>query len=147
MKQNRLFGLLSACLCTIIACSKENDKAVINRQSLVGVWELRAAGSGWEPYHAIPAGNGHILKFTHDAYEYDSVGKVISSGTYRIVKETPMVLSGTTDRIIFSDSPNDLHNYIALSGDTLSYMLDAYDAGSTTYIRIDNNPGTILSSK
>src|SRR4051812_26779333 len=146
MKQNRLLLLLSACLCTIIACRKEDDKVVISSQLLVGVWELRAAGGGWEPYHTIPAGNGHILKFTQDAYEYDSVGKLISSGSYRIVKDTPMVVSGTTDRIIYENSLNDLHTYIALSGDTLSYMLDAYDAGGATYIRINNKPGTMLSS-
>src|SRR4051812_44924019 len=147
MKQNTLMVLLSACLCAIIACNKENDKVVINIQSLVGVWELRTAGGGWEPYKAIPAGNGYITKFTEDAYETDSVGKVISSGTYRIIKDIPLAVGGTTSRIIYDNNPNDLRTYVALSGDTLSFMIDAYDAESATYIRIDSNPGTIHSSK
>src|SRR5438270_2118926 len=147
MKQSILFVLLAACVCTIIACSKENNKMTNNSHSLVGGWELRAEGGGWGPYQAFPAGNGYIVKFTEDAYETDSVGKVIKSGTYRIIKDDPLVVSGTNSRIIYDNDSNDLRSYIALSGDTLSFMLDAYDVGSATYIRIGNDPGTILSSK
>ena len=147
MKQNVLFVLLSACLCSVIACSKENNKMTINSHSLVGVWELRAEGGGWGPYQTFPAGNGYIVKFTEDAYETDSVSKVIKSGTYRIIKDDPLVVSGTTSRIIYDNNTNNLRSYISLSGDTLSFMIDAYDVGIATYIRISNDPGTIRSSK
>jgi len=146
MRSYKTFVLLFAYVCIVLSCCKDN-KVGINSHSLVGIWEMRVAGGGWVPYVTFPTGNGHIIKFTSSAFEYDSVGKVISSGTYRIVKDHPTAVYGTTDRIIYDNNTNDSRSYISLSGDSLRFMIDAYDAGSTTYVRISKDPGSILSSK
>ncbi len=117
-------------LLIISSCSKE--KVTVN---LSGNWELRVAYNGLGGSTNYPAGNGYISRFTFDTYEVDSVGKIISSGTYKIIPDKSYITGKTENRIIYDNNTNDIRTFIQLSNDTLSFFIDAYDAGSSSYVK------------
>ncbi len=130
MKISIVAILFAAFAILVVACKKEVTSA-----SVTGTWELRMDGGGWTPVTHYPAGNGRLITFTNTTYEIDSVGKTIGSGTYKIIKDKCLLTQETSDRIIYNNVNDNVKTFIKISNDTLSFIIDAYDASASVYVK------------
>lgn len=127
MKNLNLIVVLVAVL--LFGCKKDE----VQPESLIGTWELRhvlgvqVAGAPSD----FPKGNGSIIQFSADEYQQIEKGKVISTGTYRIVKESAEIDGTKYDqRIIFDD--DQWKTFIKLSGGDLLVCNGTIAADGTT---------------
>jgi len=137
MKNHFLLLLL---IVAFFGCKKPDHNGcdpytMINNNGLPGTWELRSTVSGLTGSKTgYPAGNGQLLVLTNASYQFYKDGSIISQGNYTLTKKQSLILNKLADCIIFSTSQ--VVNLIDLNGDTLSLAPDAYDGGSTEYVRI-----------
>lgn len=80
---NRHLFILLLLISTFLSFRKES----LITNSLVGKWELKTEINGMTgKLIEYSPGNGAILVFTKNNYKTISTGKVINSGTYKVVK-------------------------------------------------------------
>jgi hypothetical protein len=124
--------LLAGCCC--VACKKESPPA---STSLVGTWELTADINGMTGHVAHhKAGNDTTITFTSSAYESRENGKMIKSGTYIVKRDSFYIYHMMKDRIIFDNISDNIRTFFEISGNQLSFIIDAYDAPGVIYVRI-----------
>ncbi|HEY8661645.1 MAG TPA: hypothetical protein VFF80_02610 [Bacillota bacterium] len=118
----------------LFSCKKEKTQ---QSQSIVGTWELRTGFNGQGGATNYPKGNGRILKFTATSYQIYSNGQILKSGTYELVKDSSYILGKTAQRIIYDNEQNSVRSFVEVVSATLTLTLDAYDAPSALYLRIE----------
>ncbi|MGX5690391.1 hypothetical protein [Arcticibacter tournemirensis] len=127
MKNLNLIALVFAVL--LFGC-KEDE---VQPESLIGTWELRHVLGGQiaGAPSDFPKGNGKIIQFSADEYQRIEDGKVVSTGTYRIVKESAEI-DGTKyeQRIIFDD--DQWKTFIRLTGNKILICSGTIAADGTT---------------
>ncbi len=133
MKNLNLITIIFAVL--LFGCKEDQ----VQPESLIGTWELRhvlgvqIAGAPSD----FPKGNGSIIQFSADEYQRIEDGKVVSTGTYRIVKESAEIDGTKYDqRIIFDD--DQWKTFIKLTGNKLLICSGtiAADGATATYEKI-----------
>jgi hypothetical protein len=136
MKQS--LSLLSAgvLLFFLGSCFKDPPPAPVT--DIAGTWEIRSSQTGMSPGITYPPGNDSLYVFTNAAYSIQSMGRVVGTGTYQIIKDfmfsAPGASSGTVmDRIIYDDNTATVNKvFLQLAGDTLTFTsgYPAIDGGS-----------------
>jgi hypothetical protein len=119
----------------IIALSCKKAEKVALSSSIIGTWELRKSGGGFIlGYQSFPPGNGSTLQFNRDStFLLYSSFKLISQGTFQVVKNGITLGGVTTDGLFFNhDKPGDM---LKIQSDSLSLNIAAYDAPYVLYVR------------
>jgi len=123
-------------ICTLFACKKGNDD---NEDNISGRWEFRGTVGGFIPIinQKNKPGNGNILKFEGNNYEFITDGKVTKSGTYTIMKESKAINNTSANAYLIFDG-NKEKTYINLSRKKLIlfFGIIAADGVETTYERL-----------
>jgi hypothetical protein len=131
----------------IEGCKKERH---LEGTSLIGTWELRHSSGGMMRPTSFPAGNGQIIQFEVDSFQYLRNGQVVFHDTYRLMTDSVVDInscallpppSNAPNRIIYSSDPNSLKRFFELSGNTLKIMVGCMplDGGVSIYRRIESN--------
>ncbi|TKC00680.1 hypothetical protein [Pedobacter cryophilus] len=127
MKKHYLYFLLLSTF-LIISCKKEEIP------SIVGTWELsRETGGFTGQTKDFPIGNGIIIKFSSDTYQRYENNQLLSSGTYKLMKENSLITREVGNRLIFDNSTNSPRIFTTVSNSRLELFLDAYDGGGVSY--------------
>jgi hypothetical protein len=114
-------------------CKKE----VPVSDSIVGTWELSIDGGGWTPVVQHKPGNDTLAVFTSTTYAFYQHNKLIRSGSYMVRKDTSYLYNQLKNRIIYDGQDTAYaREFFDIQNNQLSFFIDAYDAGSTTYRRI-----------
>lgn len=114
-------------------------KKAISEENISGTWEFRGSIGGMLP-NANPKaapGNGNILKFEGNNYQFITDGKVNRIGTYTIFKETKDINNSTANGYLMFDERNE-KIYISLNKRKLVifYGSIAADGVEVTYERL-----------
>jgi hypothetical protein len=119
----------------LTGCKKERELP----QSLLGKWEVRhVSGSqvATKP-SALKAGNGDIIEFSDSQFQRFQNGKVISKGTYILIKDSTKI-DGIeyADALIYNNES--LKHYVNVSGNKLMISIGsiAFDGMTVTYERM-----------
>lgn len=128
----RYFPLLI--LIALISCKKQSASPSTD---IIGKWELRVESGGWSGTQTYPKGNGHIYAFTKRQYQQYSGGNLIRQGTYTLTKKTSLLQNKLVDAIAFDNLTDTPITVVEFSSDQLVLSVDAYDANSAAYERIE----------
>jgi hypothetical protein len=119
----------------LTGCKKEQ----VLPQALIGKWELRDV-SGSQVSNkpsALKAGNGDIIEFSDSQFQHFQNGKIISSGTYILIKDSTKI-DGTeyADALIYNKE--NLKWYVKVSGSKLMMSIGsiALDGMTVTYQKL-----------
>ncbi len=130
MKNLNLIVIVLATL--LFGCKKDEEAQV---ESLIGTWELRhvygvqVAGAPAD----FEDGNGNIIQFSSDEYQMIADGKVVTKGTYSIVKIDGLEIDGTAYQYKFVfDGDTTWNTYFKLSGNTLAICVGSVASDGTT---------------
>ncbi len=121
-------------LIAFISCKKQGASPSID---ITGKWELRVVSGGWSGTHTYPKGNGNIYVLTATRYQIYSGGNLLKQGTYTLTKKTSMLQNKLMDAIVFDNVTDTVTTFIEVSGNQLFLSIDAYDADSAAYERIE----------
>ena len=132
MKIITLFLLITTAF-IFTSCKKQS---IPISDSIVGRWELSQDGGGWGPIIYHKPGNDTLAIFTATTYSFYNREKLVKSGTYVVKKDTSYLYNQLMNRIIFDNNTDLTREFTDIQNNQLSFWLDAYDAGSTTYRRI-----------
>jgi len=124
-----LFILL--CIMFSFGCKKKNEL----ESKYYGKWELSYTYGGFSGIKTdYPKGNGNIISFAGKNYEMYTNNKLVKSGTFSVVKAHSNIEQREVDKIVYD---GEVGNIISLNDNLLSFGMDAYDGGSSTYIKIN----------
>ncbi|WP_448701886.1 hypothetical protein ACFGVR_06435 [Mucilaginibacter sp. AW1-3] len=121
-------------LIAVISCKKQGASPSLD---ITGKWELRSQSGGWTPTITYPKGNGNIYVFTAGQYQVYRGGSLLKQGTYTIAKKTSLLQNTVMDALVMDNATNTVTIFVEINGNQLSLWLDAYDAGSSGYERIE----------
>lgn len=126
----KLYLIISCTILFFNSCEKD----VATSSLIKGEWELRTAinGSTGTPTN-YSSGNGTVLKFTETNYENYSGGKLIKSGSYKIVKDISAIKKEVFDRILYDNEYNSVKIFFKIENNKLNTWVDGYDAPATIY--------------
>ena len=117
------------------SCKKEDQKLVIT-DSLIGSWELRSSFNGLTGQHQdYPEGNGNILIFDGLNYKIYSNGELINNGAYKVIREKSVVTKKEVYKLIYDGEFDAIKNVVDVTGDKLTYAVDAFDGSISIYKR------------
>jgi len=85
MKSRVITTLFCITLAALVSCKKQRGE---DTAALVGNWELRKNQSGMTPTITYAPGNGNIIQFTTTTYAFYSGGRLLQSGSYKLLKDT-----------------------------------------------------------
>ena len=139
----KLVQVVFAVACTFLllsmSCNKNDNKKGKSANSVIGTWELRETSAAMNPaVSKYPAGNGNLIIFTNDTYEFRKDGQVVKSGKYKVVADTSVEQSvclvfpkGEYAQRVSYDGKAEPKYFFQIVGKKLSFVSGcyAYDAG------------------
>ena len=134
MKNLKLLSFIICCTFTL-ACKKDRP---VTANTLVGEWELTAGINGLTGIRTnYERGKGNITKYTQTTYEKMHEGHIISKGTYTIKSFQSFITKKEEKEITYEGIASVARNYFTINRDTLIISVDAYDAPSSIFVRIN----------
>lgn len=124
-----LYLFITSCKKDSVAPSSSND--------LKGTWRQISYGGGFDgKTYQVPADSVFIITFNNSfRYERKRNGRLVASGTYEVGK-AKSIYSGQIEDAIQLDG-NGLWSVIKIDGKTLDLSINAYDAGGSSYTRVN----------
>ena len=122
-----------------ISCNKNENKKSKSEAMLVGTWELRETSAAMNPtVSKFPAGNGNLLIFTDNSYEFRRDGQIVKSGKYKVVADSSVEQNvclifqkGEYAQRVSFDGNVEPKRFFQIFGNKLSFVSGCYavDAG------------------
>ena len=128
---------LAFTIVTLFAFSGCKDKETLT-SSLQGSWELKSSFNGWTGEVNHPSGNGSVLKFGQTTYEIYSGGKLLKSGVYKVEDAISFLTKLPGKKLVYDNEKDTVVTFIEIKDNILTLSIDAYDAGSSSYIKISD---------
>jgi len=122
-----------------MSCNKIQNKKSKNEAMLVGTWELRETSAAMNPtVSKFPAGNGNLLIFNDNSYEFRRDGQIVKSGKYKVVADSSVEQNvclifqkGEYAQRVSFDGNVEPKRFFQIFGNKLSFVSGCYavDAG------------------
>ena len=134
-----VFAVAFSFLLQSMACNKNDNKKLKSNASLIGTWELRESSAAMNPtVSKFVAGNGNLVIFTDNTYEFRRDGQVVKSGKYKVISDSTVEQSvclifpkGEYAQRVSYDGNVEPKRFFQISGNKLSFVSGCYavDAG------------------
>jgi len=122
-----------------MACNKNDNKKLKTNASLIGTWELRESSAAMNPtVSKFPVGNGNLVIFTDNTYEFRRDGQIVKSGKYKVVADSSVEQNvclifqkGEYAQRVSFDGNVEPKRFFQIFGNKLSFVSGCYavDAG------------------
>ncbi|UEG54262.1 hypothetical protein LLH06_04675 [Mucilaginibacter daejeonensis] len=124
-------------LSLFVASCKKDNAGTPPSNDLKGTWRQTSYGGGFDgKTYQVPADSVLTITFNGSSgYESKRNGKLTHSGTYEVGK-AKSIYSGEMEDAIQLDG-NGLWSIIKIDGNALHLSINAYDAGGSTYTRVN----------